>query len=146
MNYVVLDLEMCRVPKQYRNKKYKYANEIIQVGAVLLDEEYEIIGRINQYVHPEYGVIDHFISNLTGIQNNQVKHAPSLKEALICCNIEADGRFHDGLDDATNTAKLIKVLELDQNFVICRYEFDEKEIFGFSLGDLFAGLNLECIA
>lgn len=77
MNYVVLDLEMCRVPKQYRNKKYKYANEIIQV---------------------------------------------------------------------TNTAKLIKVLELDQNFVICRYEFDEKETFGFSLSDFFAGLNLECIA
>lgn len=79
----------------------------------------------------------------------EFNRAVSLKEALICCNIEADGRFHDGLDDATNTAKLIKVLEQDQNFVICRYEFDEKEekeIFGFSLGDLFAGLNLECIA
>ena len=49
---------------------------------VLLDEAYETIGRINQYVHPEYGVIDHFISNLTGIQNNQVKQAPCLKDVL----------------------------------------------------------------
>ncbi len=45
MNYLVIDLEMCKVPKHYRNKNYKYATEIIQVGAVLLDEEYEMIGK-----------------------------------------------------------------------------------------------------
>ena len=39
MNYLVIDLEMCKVPKNYRGKNYKYASEIIQVGAVLLDEE-----------------------------------------------------------------------------------------------------------
>ena len=82
MNYLVIDLEMCRVPKNYRSKKYKYAYEIIQVGAVLLDETYEVIAKLNQYVHPEYGVIDNFISNLTGIHANQVKNAPCLKEAL----------------------------------------------------------------
>ena len=32
MNYLVIDLEMCRVPKLYRSK-YKYANETIQIGA-----------------------------------------------------------------------------------------------------------------
>ena len=42
MNYLVIDLEMCKVPKHYRSELYKYANEILQVGAVLLDEEYEI--------------------------------------------------------------------------------------------------------
>lgn len=220
MNYLVIDLEMCKVPKHYRNKKYKYANEIIQVGAVLLDEEFEVIGRINQYVHPEYGVIDHFISNLTGIQNSQVKHAPclkevlkhmvewlgereykvyawsdsdysqlqheifckdisdvkidgfmnserwidyqaefglrfgfsraiSLEEALMYCDIDVDGRLHDGLDDAANTAKLIKTLELNQNFVLCQYDIDYKtdsEPLSFSMGNLFAGLNLSCIA
>ena len=39
LNYLVIDLEMCKVPKNYRGKNYKYASEIIQVGAVLLDEE-----------------------------------------------------------------------------------------------------------
>ena len=37
MNYLVIDLEMFRVKKLYR-KTYKYASEIIQIGAVLLDE------------------------------------------------------------------------------------------------------------
>ena len=38
MNYVVIDLEMCKVPKLYR-RNYKHANETIQIGAVLLDSQ-----------------------------------------------------------------------------------------------------------
>lgn len=82
MNYVVIDLEMCKVPKMYRNKMYKYATEIIEIGTVLLNEDFRQIATLRQYVHPEYGVLDHYISNLTGIQNVQIKNAPLLEEAL----------------------------------------------------------------
>ena len=82
MYHLVLDLEMCKVPKHYRSKDYKYANEIIQIGAVLMDEEFEVIGKLNQYVHPEHGVLDFYISNLTGIESKQLKNAPLLEEAL----------------------------------------------------------------
>ena len=61
MNYLVIDLEMCKVPRDYRSKRYKYANETIQIGAVLLDEEFKRIGTLSQFVHPEHGVIDYFI-------------------------------------------------------------------------------------
>ena len=52
MNYLVIDLEMCKVPKHYRSKKYKYANEIIQVGAVSLGEalmccDIDVSGRLH---------------------------------------------------------------------------------------------------
>lgn len=83
MNYLVIDLEMCKVPRDYRSKRYKYANETIQIGAVLLDEEFKRIGTLSQFVHSEHGVIDYFIENLTGIKNGQVKHAPRLQEALL---------------------------------------------------------------
>ena len=83
MNYLVIDLEMCKVPRDYRSKRYKYANETIQIGAVLLEEEFKRIGTLSQFVHPEHGVIDYFIENLTGIKNGQVKHAPRLQEALL---------------------------------------------------------------
>jgi len=85
MNYLVIDLEMCNVPRDYRSRSYKYANETIQIGAVLLDEEFKRIGTLSQYVHPEHGVIDPFIQNLTGIRNSQVKKAPRIEEALACC-------------------------------------------------------------
>ena len=47
MNYLVLDLEMCGVAKHYRTDKFHYATEIIQIGAVLLDEEYQRIAEIS---------------------------------------------------------------------------------------------------
>ena len=220
MNYLVIDLEMCKVAKHYRTKKYKYANEIIQIGAVLLDEYDKQIGTLSQYVHPEHGVIDHFIADLTGIQNSNVKNAPLLKEvlihminwlgdreykviawsetdrnqllheivgkdisdekidgimkedrwmdyqeifgkrydfgrnigleeALILCDIDPDGRFHDGLYDAINTAKLIEKLELDPDFTVCNYEKEidaAAEPLNFSMGDLFANLGIQCFA
>lgn len=40
----------------------------------------------------------------------------SLEEALIRADIRPEGRFHDGLDDAVNTGKLIRKLELDPGF------------------------------
>lgn len=216
MNYLVIDLEMCKVPKEYRTK-YRYATEIIEIGAVLLDEEFQVIATQKQYVKPQYGVIDRFIMDLTGIKNGQVKHAPKLgqaiaylldwignreyqilawsendrnqlmrelqkkmesteqisafmaperwinyqatfsqrfqftrpvglEEALLLCEIEPDGRQHDGLDDAINTAKLIEKLENHPEYQLmeeAKSSCDlEKEPLNFSLGSLFANLDL----
>lgn len=175
---------MCRVPRDFRGKNYKYANETIQIGAVLLDDEFKRIGTISQYICPEHGVIDPYIQNLTGISNGHVKKAPKIQEALIhllnwlgereykvyawsstdrdqimhevkakhiedarinafmeenrwidyqavfsrryefdrClslqealerADVEPEGRFHDGLDDAVNTGYLIEKLEMN---------------------------------
>lgn len=216
MNYLVIDLEMCKVPRDYRSKRYKYANETIQIGAVLLDEEFKRIGTLSQFVHPEHGVIDYFIENLTGIKNVQVKHAPRLQEALLHmlnwigdreykvyawsgsdraqilheikaknivdekiasfmeesrwvdyqdifmkryemsrkmsleeamgrADIDPEGRFHDGLNDAVNTGLLIEKLELNPDYQLVSYEMPEKlsEHLSSSLGELFAGMELK---
>ena len=216
MNYLVIDLEMCRVPRDYRSKRYKYASETMQIGAVLLDEEFKRIGTLSQFIHPEYGVIDYFIENLTGIKNGQVKHAPRLQEALLHmlnwigdreykvyawsgsdraqilheikaknivdekiasfmeesrwvdyqdifmkryemsrkmsleealgrADIDPEGRFHDGLNDAVNTGLLIEKLELNPDYQLVSYEMPEKlsEHLSSSLGELFAGMELK---
>ena len=82
MYNVVLDLEMCKVPVLYRNKDYKYALETIQIGAVLLDENFRQVDTFERYVHPEHGVIDNFIKNLTGIVSKNVKDAQPLEVVL----------------------------------------------------------------
>ncbi len=218
MFYLVIDLEMCKVPRDYRSRSYKYANETIQIVAVLLDEEFKRIRTRSQYVHPEYGVIDHFIEKLTGIRNSQVKKAPKLQEALVHMidwigereykiyawsesdrdqilhemkakkiddirintfidesrwidyqdvftkrfelerqisleealgrvEIEPEGRFHDGLDDAVNTGRLIEKLELNLEYQLVSYEMPEKETEHLSctLGELLSGLNLQLV-
>ena len=238
MYNLIIDLEMCNVPRDYRRRSYKYANETIQIGAVLLDENFKRISTLCQYVHPEYGVIDHFIESLTGIRNSQVKNAPRIQEALLhmidwlgdrdyqiyawsesdrdqivheikakkitdekilafvekenwidyqavftrryeltrqlsleealgraeiepegrfhdglddAVNtgylIEPEGRFHDGLDDAVNTGYLIEKLELNPDYQLVSYELPEKptEHLSSNLGELLAGLNLQLV-
>lgn len=48
--YVVVDLEMCKVPYLNRKKEFHGANETIQIGAVLLNENYEVVDEFNTYV------------------------------------------------------------------------------------------------
>ena len=79
---VVIDIEMCIVQKEYQWKDYPYEHEIIQIGAVMMDEAYGITGEFSSYVRPRYGRIDHFIQGLTGISDKDILEAPSLKEAL----------------------------------------------------------------
>ncbi len=81
-NYVVIDVEMCKVQKRYAWKDFHYANEIIQIGAVMMNENYEQIGEFSSYVCPQYGKIDRFIENLTGIRECDVRNAPTLEEVL----------------------------------------------------------------
>lgn len=80
--YVVIDLEMCRVPKKCRTEEYHWANETIQIGAVVLNENMEITDKFVTYVKPEYGYIDEYICKLTGITDHNVKDAPNMEEAL----------------------------------------------------------------
>lgn len=211
MNHLVIDLEMCNVPKTYM-RDYRYSNEIIQIGAVLLDENYERIATFNQYVCPEYGVLDSFIEKLTGIHNSDIKDAPgikevlerlidwigdreykvyawsksdiiqlkhevkaknikndriryllderrwidyqsvfsrryrlgraySLEEALLCAKIVPEGQFHCGLDDALNTANLIKMLETNPDYEIIRYDISsDEERLSSTIGDMFGDI------
>ena len=214
MYYVVLDLEMCKVPKNYRSYRYRYAREIIQIGAVLLDEKFNRIDTFSQYVKPTHGKVDNFIMNLTGIKNFQLKDAPNLadalqnmvawigdkeyrvytwsendydqllrevvskeisapevdefmnmdrwfdyqaifderfdyekqvglEDALMLCAIDPQGRFHDGLDDAINTAILISKLEREPDFQLTKFEYvANSEPVNTCLGELFGKLNL----
>lgn len=79
--YVVLDLEMCNVVGQAR-QNLGVGQELIQIGAVLLDEKYNVIDHFDTLVKPEYGRIDRYIEELTKISQKDTENAPSTYEAL----------------------------------------------------------------
>lgn len=81
-SYVIVDLELCRVPKGFRRDTYKANNEWIQIGAVILDDSLEITDTFMAFVSPEFGMIDSCIESLTGITNAYVENAPRLKQVL----------------------------------------------------------------
>ncbi len=78
--YVVFDLEMCKVPKHIKTENLHM--EIIEIGAVLLDEAYKEVDSFKTYIKPEYGFVDNFIEKLTGITIAETKNAPETKQAL----------------------------------------------------------------
>ena len=213
-NYAVVDLEMCRVPYGSRKGKYRWANETIQIGAVLLNEALEIVNEFVTFVSPEYGFIDTYINKLTGISRNDVSTAPTmeaalkafvnwmpndtkvvswsnndelqirheveskgivierldeilatwidcqktfaekmhnqrcyrLSEALVAADIDYEEGAHDGLVDAYNTALLFAKMEREEEFTLNKYYqravSEVTEDTGFTLGNLFAGLDL----
>ena len=215
MKYAVIDLEMCRVPKPMRSEAYKWSHETIQIGAVLLDENYNLTKKFNTFSNPEYGRMDSFIEQLTGITKENVYTAKSfakaiaaflrwlpdddvrcvswsdadkyqimhemeaknigenrlteiletwidcqrmfgekmdssrqykLEEALIASDICTEGKAHDGLVDAYNTALLFKKLmtnpDYELNEIYSNARNGKIEHLGFKLGELLNGLKL----
>ena len=72
MIHVIIDLEMNPVQKKFKGIRRIMNDEIIEIGAVKLNEKYEKIGEFQVYVRPEYGEITKHITKLTGITNEIV--------------------------------------------------------------------------
>lgn len=80
--YICLDLEMCELTSKQRKSVKGMSSEVIQIGAVMLDENLNCISQFSSFVKPEYGQISETISLLTGITPETVEHADSFTTAL----------------------------------------------------------------
>lgn len=80
--YIVLDLEMCDVPKGEKRITFNSPKELIQIGAVEMDEQFHVTRTFVTYVKPEFGEVTPKIQRLTRISPEHVKDAPTTKEAL----------------------------------------------------------------
>lgn len=82
MKHIVVDLEMNNIRRRSEARKI-CTNEIIEIGASMLDENLWEIGKFQIYVKPEYNdVIVPKISKLTGITNEMVANAPTFSVAF----------------------------------------------------------------
>ncbi len=71
----------------------------------------------------------------------------SLSEALSAGNIQPEGRMHNGLDDAYNTALLFRKVMTEEKLQVNEYyqsmASGETSHLSASLGDLLKGVCLE---
>lgn len=213
MKHIVIDLEMNALDKNYKDEKIICGREIIQIGAVLLDGQYQEIGYFNTLVKPQYNErIERKFEKLTGITTEMVQNAPvfaeameqffswcrsikdeihiyqwsesdykqiakelelkriclnaedaellqdfqdfqkeygetlglskavSLKDAVMYAGVDFSGKEHDALDDAKNTATLLRIVRIPE---LCKMALESvieafnTEPIGTPLGDLF---------
>ncbi|MGL6105951.1 exonuclease domain-containing protein [Romboutsia sp.] len=84
MEYIVFDLEFNQgfdkaLNKTVSNERCPF--EIIQLGAIKLDSNFNIVDIFNSYVKPEiYKDIHPFVGKITGITKNDVYDAPSFTQ------------------------------------------------------------------
>lgn len=83
MKYVVIDLEMNPLSNEYSKEKRQCRSEVIQIGAVALDENYLEIDSFVTLVKPQYNErIIRRIEKLTGITTSMVREAPVFAVAI----------------------------------------------------------------
>lgn len=77
MNYVIVDFEMNPLAEEYKEQKLCCPREIIEIGAVILDESFLVLGEFKTLVKPQYNscILKKFES-LTGISTQMVAGAP----------------------------------------------------------------------
>ncbi len=89
MNYIIFDLEWnhhsARNRKKYKkyNPRTKGFNEIIEIGAIKLNEKFDIIDTFRVFIKPNiYKAINHNILDLTGITDEDLKYGLDFEKAM----------------------------------------------------------------
>lgn len=212
MNYIIVDFEMNPVAVEYKEEKKICRSEIIEIGAVVMDESFMVLGEFKTLVKPQNNdFIYKRYETLTGISTQMVDGAPtfatayemfvnwcesygsdyevyawsesdynqltaemrlkkyekadkmrplkrwfdfqkeyteklgleriiSLEKALNYAGIEFEGRMHDALCDAKNTAELFAIVRNEErcNEVLQKVmdALKPKEVSS-ALGDMF---------
>lgn len=80
MNTIVLDLEFTEVNNPTYRRVCK--SEIIQIGAVKLNEDNKIVDKFDSFVRPRYTKINKKVYRLTGISDSMVEHASIFDEVF----------------------------------------------------------------
>lgn len=82
MVHIFVDFEMNQVSWKDRGASGPIKNEIIQIGAVKLSEDYRVLSVYEAFVRPMYSTICPICTRLTGIVQTQVSAARTLPDAI----------------------------------------------------------------
>ena len=82
MKYIIVDLEMNPVAGEYSEERKICRSEIIEIGAVIMDERFLVLGEFKTLVKPQYNAeICKRYETLTGISTQMVSGAPTFATA-----------------------------------------------------------------
>lgn len=82
MNYIIVDFEMNPVASEYKEKRQISRSEIIEIGAVIMDDSLLVLGEFKTLVKPQYNdSISKRYEALTGISTQMVCGAPTFATA-----------------------------------------------------------------
>lgn len=120
MKHVVVDLEMNPVSREFREVRRKLNEEVIEIGAVRLDENFQQEAEFQCYVKPEYGPIKKHITSLTGITQAMVAD----KKTYAACFQD----FVDWVGEEETKIYSWSMSDIKQLCSECRYKLPDFDI------------------
>ena len=82
MKHIMIDLEMNSINKDNLEVRNYLKREIIEIGAVMMDDMFNIISTLNIYIKPQFNPIVEKIEELTGISNAKVDESLGFNEVM----------------------------------------------------------------
>lgn len=79
---VILDFEFNVIQEREVRKKYDLSREIVEFGAVMLNQNNEMIKEFRRFTRPQLGQLTHMCTCFTGITMKQVAKAQTIEECL----------------------------------------------------------------
>lgn len=82
MKHIMIDFEMNSINKENQEVRNYLKREIIEIGAVMMDDAFKIIKKLNVYIKPQFNPIVEKIEELTGISNEKVDESQGFQESM----------------------------------------------------------------
>lgn len=136
MKYIVLDLEMNPIINKFKTERHICKNEIVEIGAILIDENFEKKSQYRQYVKPQYNEIGRRYEELTGVTNKLVRGAPHFKDAMEsfcqwqreCCATDEDMAVYAWSENDRR--------QMEQEFMLKQMQLDDYSVLSCPWYDL----------
>ena len=139
---VVLDMEFNLRAIEKKGKEYQVPTEIIQIGAVKLDENLKSVEEFSCYVRPQMRGISDYCTEITGITDEQVADASPFRQSIT--------HFLDWIGDDISQTYIYtwsgadlemvrkecrnKKIEIEKLNYLCEHWVDYQKRFGDALG------------
>jgi 3'-5' exoribonuclease 1 len=105
MNYIILDLEATC----WSDRSIKHQNEIIEIGALKINERQEVLGEFNAFIKPKmHPIISDFCTELTSITQTEIDNARDYNSVI---------------------SDFWSWIELDEEYLLCSWGFYDKSQF-----------------
>lgn len=141
MNYIVLDLEWNQCPTGKSNENTALPFEIVEIGAVKLDENRNRLGEFHQYVAPQvYEELHHITRDLLKVSMAELKKGLPFSEVMTLffqwCEAEGDYRFCTwGSMDLTELQRNCRFFEVEQGFPMPFVYYDLQKLYSICYDD-----------
>ncbi len=147
MVHIFVDFEMNQVSKRDRDKSGVVKNEIIQIGAVKLDEKYRVVSTYEAYVKPMYSTVCPICTRITGITQYDVENAKPLSQAVedfLAWADDSEARYYSWSDnDSRQLRSELKAKGVDETLItLFDHWYDFQKEYCSLIGQSRMGLDI----